>query len=65
MPWLAVPFDEDDVREALTAAFSVRGIPTLLIVDPATGGVIDRDGRATVMRESRSVRKALSQWGVV
>eukprot|EP00981_Chlorochromonas_danica_P000071 scaffold30_cov166-Ochromonas_danica.AAC.4 len=62
MPWVAVPFEEDDVRDALSQAFRVRGIPALLIVDPATGAVIDSDARLTVMRESRNVRNALSLW---
>lgn len=34
MPWLAVPFEEHEVRSALSGRFSVMGIPRLVIVGP-------------------------------
>ena len=43
MPWLAVPFDKSDVRNALGDMFNVSGIPTLLLMDDT--GVYNSDGR--------------------
>lgn len=47
MPWIAVPFEESQVRSGLGAAYSVSGIPTLIVLD-RHGKVIDSDGRSTV-----------------
>ena len=33
MPWLALPFSEKSLRETLTSKYSIRTIPTLLMVD--------------------------------
>lgn len=48
MPWLAVPFDRRDIKTELSSKFKVRGIPTLVILEGATGNLITRDGRAGV-----------------
>uniref|UniRef100_A0A7S4UKE2 protein-disulfide reductase n=1 Tax=Ditylum brightwellii TaxID=49249 RepID=A0A7S4UKE2_9STRA len=46
MPWLAVPFDEDDhgnnVREDLQGRFSVNGIPRLVVLN-AQGSVVEEN----------------------
>jgi len=46
MPWLALPFDAKDKKEALSKKYGVQGIPTLVIVDAKTGELITKDGRA-------------------
>jgi len=50
-PWLALPFSERDLKEKLGAQFKVRGIPTLVIIDPETGDLINADGREAVSKD--------------
>merc|ERR1711939_876563 len=33
MPWMALPFDQRDLKEKLSDHFGVQGIPTLVILD--------------------------------
>ena len=47
MPWLAVPFQDEARRQALQAAFKVKGLPTLIVLD-AEGRLITDDGRSKV-----------------
>jgi len=51
MPWLALPFDERKLKAKLSGKFKVQGIPTLVILDPATGAAITTDGRGAVMSD--------------
>lgn len=51
MPWLAVPYSNREKKEALSKKFKVQGIPTIIIVDPADGSVINKDGRSCVMKD--------------
>ena len=45
MPWLAIPFDDTDVREGdLPHRFGCSGIPHLVLLDGRTGKEITRDG---------------------
>jgi len=46
MPWLAVPFEERDVKENLSREFGVRGIPMLVVLDE-DGQVITKGAAAT------------------
>ncbi len=55
MNFLAVPFDSD-ARSALAEAFSVRGIPTLVILD-SKGKVITTHGRAELSSDGDKVLK--------
>jgi len=48
MPWLALPFEERDVKAKLSKKFKVSGIPALIILDEA-GEVINKEGRSCVM----------------
>ena len=43
MPWLAVPYAAVETKAKLSAAYAVRGIPALLLFDPA-GKLITREG---------------------
>lgn len=50
MPWLALPFEEDDEdkrKDELDALFEVSGIPTLILLDEQRN-VITSDGRSSV-----------------
>jgi len=47
MPWLAIPHG-DTRNEALSSMFDVNGIPTLVLIDGATGEVINASGRSAV-----------------
>ena len=46
MPWLAVPFADEKRRSALSTACGVQGIPRLVLLDAATGDVINPSARA-------------------
>ncbi|XP_013403357.1 nucleoredoxin [Lingula anatina] len=48
MPWLALPFAERDLKGKLSKEFKVSGIPTLILLNGATGKVITSDGRSVV-----------------
>mmetsp|Transcript_23267 Transcript_23267/g.40039 ORF Transcript_23267/g.40039 Transcript_23267/m.40039 type:complete len:407 (-) Transcript_23267:435-1655(-) len=50
MPWLAIPYDDSERREALNDFFEVEGIPTLVILDPEFK-VVNADGVAAVRRD--------------
>ena len=60
MPWTAVPFGSAKIRD-LGSKFSVRGIPSLIILDPS-GNVKDANGRGTVQSARGDVSKALGAW---
>jgi nucleoredoxin len=47
-PWLALPFENRDQKNALSKKYKVSGIPTLVILDGTTGEVITTDGRAAM-----------------
>jgi len=48
MPWLAIPYENDDSKEGCSKKFDIQGFPTLVLLDGATGDVIDSDGRSVV-----------------
>lgn len=50
MPWLALPFSERGIKEELSTALEVRGIPTLVIMTP-DGKVINKDGRSALSKD--------------
>jgi nucleoredoxin len=43
MPWLALPFAERALKQTLSKRFKVSGIPSLVLVDGATGQVLSKD----------------------
>jgi nucleoredoxin len=55
MPWLAVPFDARDVKQELSERFEIQGIPSLIVLDAATGKVLSKDGRRDVMSHKADV----------
>jgi nucleoredoxin len=46
MPWAAVPFTDEARRAALSDACGVRGIPSLVLLDAATGEIVNPSARA-------------------
>ena len=50
MPWLAVPFSDRARKNALSSAYEVTGIPTLIVLDGLTGEMVTNDGRSIVQQ---------------
>mmetsp|Transcript_14833 Transcript_14833/g.16467 ORF Transcript_14833/g.16467 Transcript_14833/m.16467 type:complete len:374 (+) Transcript_14833:25-1146(+) len=50
MPWLTIPLG-DDRKDALSKKYSVRGIPSLIIVNAQNGETITANGRAAVQTD--------------
>jgi nucleoredoxin len=48
MPWLALPFSDRTRKTGLSEMYGVRGIPTLVLVDAATGETINVNARSMV-----------------
>lgn len=48
MPWLALPFADRARKEALSASYQVRGIPTLVLLGPR-GELLDANARPKAM----------------
>jgi len=48
MPWLALPFSERDAKAKLSKKYKVNGIPSLVVLDGASGEIITKDGRSAV-----------------
>ena len=50
MPWTAIPYAENDLKQAIAEKFEVSGIPQLTVLD-AELNHITNDGREKVMAE--------------
>ncbi|CAE8704955.1 unnamed protein product [Polarella glacialis] len=50
MPWHAVPYADRARQQVLNTAFQVRGIPSLVLLDGATGSLLDANARGKVMQ---------------
>ena len=50
-PWLALPFEARDIKAKLSKKYKVSGIPSLVILDGATGETITLDGRTAVSED--------------
>jgi len=48
MPWLAIPYKNEDEKDACSEKYSIRGLPTLVLIDGESGDTITEDGRETV-----------------
>jgi nucleoredoxin len=46
---MAVPFEDRDRETALSTKFGVEGIPTFVVLDGATGALVDKEARAKVV----------------
>jgi nucleoredoxin len=47
MPWLALPFNNRDMKNNLSQKYGVRGIPTLILLD-SNGATINENARSKV-----------------
>jgi nucleoredoxin len=61
MPWTALQFSDRSAAEALGAKFGIRGIPALIVLNPA-GDVVDQDGRSTLTKNKDAPAGALASW---
>jgi len=52
MPWVALPFEKRDVKEALSKKYKVQGIPSLVVLGP-DGKTITTEGRKAVMNDPK------------
>lgn len=50
MPWLRIPFNQEERRRKLARAFDVQAIPTLVILDPRDN-IITLDGRTELIED--------------
>lgn len=50
MPWLRIPFTQEERRRKLARALDVQAIPTLVILDPRDN-IITLDGRAELIED--------------
>jgi len=55
MPWLALPFNDRQRKESLSARYGIRGIPSLVILGE-DGTVITTEGRNEVMGDPEAAR---------
>lgn len=53
MPWLAVDFNEEGLKTELNEKFEVNGIPTLVVLDASTGGVLNGDAVESVFEDPK------------
>ena len=61
-PWVSIPYKNQPLIQALGTKYGIRGIPSLIIVDGATGATKDTDGRTTVATSKGNTKKALDKW---
>ena len=52
MPWLAIPFAEQVLRDKLEDIFECRGIPKLVLLDGKNGEVISLEGKSKILSGS-------------
>jgi len=51
MPWLALPFSDRQRKNVISEKYGVRGIPTLVLLDSATGETINMNARTLVVQK--------------
>lgn len=56
MPWLAIPFDNEEVRDSLSTKYKIRGIPALIAVDAKSGALVTDSAREELMRDKEAQR---------
>jgi len=61
-PWPALPFAEREAKAALSKACGVEGIPSLVVIDSATGAIITTDGRAKLGADPKGATIAAGGW---
>jgi len=56
MPWLALPFDKRDLKAQLSKKYKVQGIPSLVLLDAATGKTITKNGREAISSDTEGAK---------
>ena len=64
MPWTAVPFTNTATIQSLGSKYAVRGIPSFIVLNGATGEIVDKDARSTVAGARGNIKQACQKWGV-
>eukprot|EP01039_Chlorochromonas_danica_P009564 gene9564-10571_t len=62
MSWLAVDLSDSTFREELGNHYSVQGIPTLVVLNNATGEIIDEEGVDALRTRNFDVDKVKERW---
>ena len=58
MPWLAIPYEDENRKQSLKSRFGVCEIPTLVVISPTDCSVVTYDGREAIM----AGKQALTKW---
>eukprot|EP01035_Chromulina_nebulosa_P019522 gene19522-25419_t len=61
-PWVAMPYAEVPLKQAVTRQFNVTGIPHLVILDGYTGEIKDPIGRKTLTSKKYDMNEVLTTW---
>lgn len=61
-PWLALPYEERKLKDALSKKFKVRGIPSFVILDGETGELITTEGRSCIMSDPTGEDFEKTKW---
>jgi nucleoredoxin len=56
MPWLALPFEKRDLKAQLSKKYKVQGIPSLVLLDAATGKTITTNGREAISSDTEGAK---------
>lgn len=51
MPWLALPYEEEERKNMLNQTFNVKSIPTFALVDASSGSVITTEARESLVQD--------------
>ncbi|XP_046576930.1 tryparedoxin-like [Haliotis rubra] len=56
MPWLAVDFEHREVEARVSKHFNIVGLPTLILIDGATGDIITERGTSLIREDPEGER---------
>jgi nucleoredoxin len=59
MPWLAIPMTRGapEIKKILSRLLQIRGIPTLIVLDPKTGKFITNDAKIDILGAAGNLNK--------
>jgi len=55
MPWLSLPFADRDRKNMLSKKFKVKGIPSVVFLDAATGVAYETNGRSVITSDPQAL----------
>ena len=63
MPFLALPYSASGIKRKLSNIFSIRGIPSLVVLDAKTGKILSSNGRNDIVSaKGGDIRGVLQKW---